>query len=79
MNVAELKVENSFLKKKNENQKLIISTQSVIIEKTELKANILTKQIKETAKTGKKKWWDGFGKGVLTGGVVILGYILSTN
>jgi hypothetical protein len=76
--VSELKIENAFLRKNTENQKLIIVAQGIIIETQDIKANVLTQQIKKETKTSRKKWWDGFGKGVLTGAVIILG-ILSYN
>jgi len=76
LNVSELKIENSFLRKNTENQKLIIVAQGIIIETQDIKANALTQQIKKEAKTSRKKWWDGFGKGTLTGAVIILGILV---
>ncbi len=58
LNVAELKLENKFLKKKNANQKVIIVAQEVIISETEFKTEILTKQIEvveDTANNDKLK------------------------
>jgi len=76
LNISELKVENAFLRKKNDNQKVIITAQEIIISETEFKTEILTKQISIEQGTGTKKWWNGFGKGVATGGVIVLGLFL---
>lgn len=78
LNVSELKVENFYLRKKSLNQKLIIEAQDIIIENTEIETNILTQQIKIEADTNKKKWWDGFGKGAASVGVIVLGLWVSS-
>jgi len=70
LNVSELKVENNYLRKKNYNQKLIIRNQDIIRVETEIKTEILTEQIELEQYNSKKKWWDGFGKGSLLGGII---------
>lgn len=72
LNVSELKVDNAHLKKKISNQKLIINSQSIIIGSTDIKVSVLTKQINANKKVGRKKIFNSFGKGFISGGLLVL-------
>ena len=72
LNIAELKVEVKYLQRKSQNQKLIIQSQGIVIEQTELKVDLLTEYME---KIHKRKFWSklwAFLKGVVVGGVLVL-------
>lgn len=72
LNLAELKVEVKYLQKKATNQKLIIQSQGIIIDETEIKVEILTDHIAEIqSKNFWFKLW-AFLRGVVVGGVLVL-------
>lgn len=72
LNLAELKVEVKYLQKKSTNQKLIIHSQGIVIQETELKVDILTDEINSfKSKRFWVKLW-AFLKGVAVGGVMVL-------
>ena len=72
MNVAELKIEVKYLQGLVSNQKLIIQSQGIVVDQTELKVEILTERI-ETIK--KKQFWPilwAYLKGMLVGVLVVM-------
>ncbi|MEM7485024.1 MAG: hypothetical protein AAF348_07430 [Bacteroidota bacterium] len=72
LNLSELKVKVNYLEKKSNNQKLIIQSQGVVIEETEVKVDILTEHIRTVkSKTFWLKLW-AFLKGVAVGALVVL-------
>lgn len=72
LNLAELKVEVRYLQKKSTNQKLIIQSQGIVIQETELKVDILKDEINgfKSKRFWAKLW--AFLKGVAVGGAIVL-------